>query len=269
MGNGRRAVGEGLTVGRMAAVVATALAMALTGSPAAAEHMVDTGWIHGGVSSEDEARAYPCATGPLGGWERTGPVVCLEKQSTTWRLEASPEGSGCTYGPAGWHGSCVFDVDAGDHIRVWGTRGIGWTPFSVTWLHSGGEPDATPSPSPTSSASPSPDTPASVSATPSPSPAASPAPPADSSGAQSRDREPPATNSLAHRSPAATETRAPSPEPTQWDLAAPLDDDDPAAGPDRVTPQPAGWRAIRGGAILLLLAAGAMTIRILVRRRSA
>lgn len=117
------------------AVIAVALvAVAGTVLPAWAEHEVDVGWVDGGVSSEEEARAYPCSPMAAGGWERTGPVVCLDRRTDQWRLTAETA-RGCTRDATGWHGDCVFDIDMGDHVRVWGTRGVLSVRFEVTWLH--------------------------------------------------------------------------------------------------------------------------------------
>lgn len=117
------------------------LAVALAGAGTAhAGHEGDRGWIHTGVGSESEARSYPCPTTAAGGWERTGPVVCLQKKAPTWDLEYTPAGSGCTYSQTGWSGSCIFDIDMGDHVKVWGTRGIPYTEFRILWLHDGQTP---------------------------------------------------------------------------------------------------------------------------------
>jgi hypothetical protein len=226
----------------------------MTAGIALAEHEADNGWIHGGVSSEEEARAYPCPTTALGGWERTGPVVCLQKQADNWQLEASPEGTGCTYDTTGWHGSCVFDLDAGDHIRVWGTRGIGWTAFTVTWLHplgSTGDPSPTPTPSPTLSPTSTPAASPTPAATPSPTPApvaqSSPAPPrGDSTDATPSTLEPataPATSGDVTASPAANDPLTSSSDP-------PVDATSPA-------PSERGNRsAWLAAAVLLIVLAG-------------
>jgi hypothetical protein len=118
-------------VGVAAAVLA---ALFVSVSPARASHQQDVGWITGGVSSEAEARAYPCPRTPAGGWERSGPVVCLDRLTDAWELTWDFQ-RGCTYDATGWRGDCLFDLDMGDHVRVWGTRGIVQVEFTLSWLH--------------------------------------------------------------------------------------------------------------------------------------
>lgn len=115
-----------------------ALALAPVSSARAAHS--ETGYIHTGVGSEQEARAYPCPRTAAGGWERTGPVVCFDKAGASWTIAYEPPGPGCTYTATGWSGNCIFDIDMGDHVKVWGTRGIPYTPFRIVWGH-GAAPD--------------------------------------------------------------------------------------------------------------------------------
>jgi hypothetical protein len=165
-------------VGVAAAVLA---ALFVSVSPARASHQQDVGWITGGVSSEAEARAYPCPRTPAGGWERSGPVVCLDRLTDAWELTWDFQ-RGCTYDATGWRGDCLFDLDMGDHVRVWGTRGIVQVEFTLSWLH--GEavtpaPPTTPaptSPPPAAGQDPTP-RPTSTGPTPTPPPAPSPPPP--------------------------------------------------------------------------------------------
>lgn len=132
-------------------VVATAVAAGIGAPPVSAEHLRSSGAVYGGVADEQEARSYPCPEARAGGWERTGPVVCFAKQAATWVLVIEDD-SGCTYDATGYHGSCVFDIDMGDHVRIWGGRGIPYTYFTVDWGHSppsdqgGGDGETPPTP---------------------------------------------------------------------------------------------------------------------------
>lgn len=86
----------------------------------------EEGVIHTGVGTEDEARSFPCPPGS------TGPVVCVPDQGTSWRLTSDATGE-CSEGPVGWYGDCVRAFDAGDHLRVWGTRGVPPRAFRISW----------------------------------------------------------------------------------------------------------------------------------------
>lgn len=140
-----------------ALVVVAAVVAGLIVPPASAEHLRSSGAVYGGVANEQEARSYPCPEAPAGGWERTGPVVCLAKQAPTWVLQIEDD-RGCTYDATGYHGSCVFDIDMGDHVRIWGARGIPYTYFNVDWGHfppgeqASGDGDTTTTATPTGSA---------------------------------------------------------------------------------------------------------------------
>lgn len=198
---------------RLAVVVAVGGALVATGVPAVAAHEVDHGWVDGGVGSEEEARAYPCPVTEAGGWERVGPVVCLDKRTEAWDLDAETR-RGCSYYPqTGWQGDCVFDLDMGSYIKVWGTRGAVSVAFTVTWLHAGPTPSPTADPEPTDP-SPSPTT-----------PATSPSGPAGSAGPSD-----PASPSPAPSGPAPV---GPSPSPSSGVPSA-----DPAGGGG--TPSPPG-----------------------------
>lgn len=111
--------------------VVTVMAVA----PASADHMDDRGTVVGGVGSEAEAVAYPCPKTPSGSYATTGPVVCFAKRASVWSLTWEHNGYSCSYGPGGWTGTCIFDNDMGDYIKVWGTRGIPDTSFTVRWGH--------------------------------------------------------------------------------------------------------------------------------------
>lgn len=110
-------------------------AVVMTAAPASADHMDDHGTIVGGVGSEAEAVAYPCPKTPSGSYATTGPVVCVSKRASVWSLTWEHNGYSCSYGPGGWTGTCIFDNDMGDYIKVWGTRGIPDTSFTVRWGH--------------------------------------------------------------------------------------------------------------------------------------
>lgn len=123
---------------RVVLAVTVGLTVLAGAGTAAAEHATEDVYIHTGVSSEEEARDYPCApSADAEGWERSGPVVCLDKAADVWQLHYEvADDRGCTYHHAsGWSGSCVFDLDMGDHIRVWGTSGIQMTTVTVDWGH--------------------------------------------------------------------------------------------------------------------------------------
>lgn len=118
-------------------VLGVAIACALGLGPAArATHHSDGGWVEGGVSNEEQARAYPCPVAPAGGWERYGPVVCFAKRGPAWEVRYDQERGACYYDVTGYRGHCIFDFEEGDHIKVWGARGIQYTEFTVVWLHS-------------------------------------------------------------------------------------------------------------------------------------
>lgn len=128
----------------VALLLGVGVMMAAPATPASADHLDDQGTVVGGVGSEAEALAYPCPKTPGGGYAKTGPVVCVSKRASVWRLTWDHNGYACNYGPGGWSGTCIFDNDMGDYIKVWGTRGIPDTDFTVQWGHgtspSGGEP---------------------------------------------------------------------------------------------------------------------------------
>lgn len=109
-------------------MLVTGAALPFSGSGTTA----DEGIIHTGVGSEDEARALPCPPGS------SGPVVCVPDRGTSWRLTSDASGE-CSEGPVGWQGDCVRAFDAGDHLRVWGTRGLPPRTFRITWASS--DPD--------------------------------------------------------------------------------------------------------------------------------
>ncbi|MDX1658573.1 MAG: hypothetical protein R3343_07125 [Nitriliruptorales bacterium] len=96
---------------------------AFTSSSAAT---TDGGTIHTGVGSESEARDVPCAPGD------SGPVVCVPDRGGDWTLTSEASGD-CSQGVTGWQGDCIFAFDAGDHLRIWGTRGIAPTTFTIQW----------------------------------------------------------------------------------------------------------------------------------------
>lgn len=73
---------------------------------------------------------------PAGGWERYGPVVCFAKRGPAWEVRYDQERGACHYDVTGYRGHCIFDFEEGDHIKVWGARGIQYTEFTVVWLHS-------------------------------------------------------------------------------------------------------------------------------------
>lgn len=124
-----------MTAWRSLSLVGVAtVVIGLAAPPASAEHLRSSGAVYGGVANEQEARSYPCPEVAAGGWERTGPVVCLAKQAEMWALKIEDD-RGCTYDATGYRGSCVFDVDMGDHVRIWGGRGIPYTSFIVDWGH--------------------------------------------------------------------------------------------------------------------------------------
>ena len=86
----------------------------------------DSGTIHTGVGSESEARDVPCPPGD------SGPVVCVPDRGGNWTLSSEASGE-CSEGVAGWQGECIFAFGVGDHLRVWGTRGIPPTAFTIHW----------------------------------------------------------------------------------------------------------------------------------------
>lgn len=108
-------------MGLVAAVLVAAVDV-----PSARASRADDGVVHTGVGSESEARAFPCAPAD------SGPVVCVPDRGTAWRLTSDATGE-CTEGVTGWYGDCVRAFDAGDHLRVWGTRGIPPREFRITW----------------------------------------------------------------------------------------------------------------------------------------
>ena len=120
-----------------------AMVGALAAAPSArSDHQRDEGWIYGGVGSESEARAYPCPAEATGEWSRTGPVVCIDKVAPAWDLEWTKEDESysCGSSGAGMTGNCMFTIDMGTYVKVWGTRGIPMTKFTLTWLHSTSSP---------------------------------------------------------------------------------------------------------------------------------
>lgn len=123
----------GRIVARLIVGFSCALLFASAASPVRAQDASDTGYVHTGVGTQDEARTYPCPRTPAGGWEKTGPVVCLAKRAPGWDLSYQEVSTGCSYNAAGWTGNCIFVVEMPDHIRVWGTRGIQYTKFTISW----------------------------------------------------------------------------------------------------------------------------------------
>lgn len=101
------------------------------------------GTIHTGVGSEQEARSFPCAPPDTGDAARSGPVVCVPAQEGSWTIESGASGE-CQEEPTGWRGACIFVLDLGHELRVWGTRGIPPTVFRITW--SSDEPSPSPTP---------------------------------------------------------------------------------------------------------------------------
>lgn len=178
------------------------LLVVLVAASARASHEVDEGWVDVGVSSEDEARAYPCPRTAAGGWERTGPVVCLDKVAPDWELWSASR-TGCTHDATGWHGDCVFDLDMGDHVRVWGTRGVVSVRFTVTWLH-GDASDPTPTPSTSPTATP----------TPSPTPTPTSTPPSSSTASPTASHDPAPSETGPTPTRVASPAGAPAPGPS-------------------------------------------------------
>ena len=117
------------------ALAVFAILAAMPGLPTSTSSS-DSGTIHTGVGSEAEASEFPCNGD-------SGPVVCVPDRGEGWRLSSDASGD-CTDSLAGWYGDCVFAFDAGDHLRIWGTRGIPMRSFVITWIppDDGGSSDA-------------------------------------------------------------------------------------------------------------------------------
>lgn len=121
-------------------VAVVVFSLAATWAFASSGSTTDEGTIHTGVGSQEEADSFPCPPG------ETGPVVCVPDRGTAWKLTTDATGD-CTQGPVGWQGDCVFAFDAGDELRVWGTRGIPLRSFRITWtVASGGAREPPPAP---------------------------------------------------------------------------------------------------------------------------
>ena len=137
----------------LAAIAAIALGAAATvampGTPAKAKE--NYGWIMKGLGNEDLAAATPCTPkelyGQLNGWETVGVVACFPKPvgATSWTLDYetldrdTEDTCWWTYHedllhPLGeYGGTCLFTIDEGDHVKVWGASGVVWQPFDIIW----------------------------------------------------------------------------------------------------------------------------------------
>lgn len=237
-----------------------------------------SGTIHTGVGSEDEARAFPCPGETAEDAGRTGPVVCLDPKGDRWVLTSDASGD-CTEGPMGWQGECIHAFRDGDVLRVWGTRGIPPTAFTVTWA-TGSVPPPPPASSSTTSRDGTDGDDADGDEERSPVVARQP-----SSGTQASTTRTASTGAASGSSGgltagSATTGDAPPAEPATPEVAAPTPSPDPLAGshaagrmPPRayqppIGPAPSPFRT--GGLAttgLLALAAGGWALRQELRER--
>ena len=104
---------------------ALAVAIVALAPDAQASAPTDEGRVTGLVSDWDEARALPCGVGS----------VCLPKRAAHWEID---QVDGCTIRSdvtTGFRmtGTCVLDVDEGDHVKFWAPLGAVDEDFVVIW----------------------------------------------------------------------------------------------------------------------------------------
>ena len=137
------------THGRMkhlagAALAAAALAIGAATAPAPAAHAAggtEQGWISNGTALEEVADSAPCTPEDVkdaaGEWGKVGPILCFEKPAGTTGWTLDYEWTGCT-----WHyylvvgvygGDCLWTTDEGDYVKVWGSAGVYYLRFTLTW----------------------------------------------------------------------------------------------------------------------------------------